>query len=62
MTHFIVNLRDPSDTPIVDAWFAESFPTVPRLLLRGAVCRPEWLVEAEGVAIVPNRDPALPAF
>ncbi|HKM62165.1 MAG TPA: Rid family hydrolase [Acidisphaera sp.] len=62
MTHFIVYLRDPSDQPRIEAAFAERFPDVPRLLVRGAVCRPEWLVEVEGIAVVPRDAPGLPAF
>ena len=62
MTHFIVYLRDPSDHPAIEAWFTERFPHTPRVMVRGAVCRPEWLVEVEGVAIAPNDAPALPAF
>ncbi len=62
MTHFIVYLRDPSDHAVVEACFAERFPGVPRLILRGAVCRPEWLVEVEGIAIAPHDAPLLPAF
>jgi hypothetical protein len=30
--------------------------------VQGAVCRPEWLVEVEGVAIMANDNPALPLF
>jgi enamine deaminase RidA (YjgF/YER057c/UK114 family) len=62
MTHFIVYLRDSSDYPALQGYFAERFPQVPRLIVRGAVCRPEWLVEVEGVAIVPHDGPALPPF
>jgi enamine deaminase RidA (YjgF/YER057c/UK114 family) len=62
MTHFIVYLRDPSDHALVEACFDERFPEVPRLIVRGAVCRPEWLVEVEGIAIAPHDAPLLPAF
>ena len=62
MSHFVVYLRDPSDYDVVDACLAESFPGIPRLIVRGPVCRPEWLVEVEGVAMVPNDAPALPVF
>ena len=62
MTHFILYLRDPSDYPLVEGYFAECFPNVPRVMVRGAVCRPDWLVEVEGVAIAPNHAPTLPAF
>ena len=62
MTHFLVYLRDPSDFPAIDARLAERFPHIPRLILRGAVCRPEWLIEIEGIAISPQHQPELPNF
>jgi enamine deaminase RidA (YjgF/YER057c/UK114 family) len=62
MTHFLVYLRDPSDHGIAESYLAERFPQIPRLILRGAVCRPEWLIEIEGIAIAPHDAPALPQF
>lgn len=62
MTHFIVYLRDPSDHDRIDACLAERFPEIPRLLVQGAVCRPQWLVEVEGIAAVACEDTRLPAF
>jgi enamine deaminase RidA (YjgF/YER057c/UK114 family) len=62
MTHFLVYLRDPSDHGIAENYLAERFPQIPRLILRGAVCRPEWLIELEGIAIAPHDAPALPQF
>ncbi len=62
MTHLIVYLRDPSDQPRIEASLAERLPGVPRLVVRGAVCRPEWLVEVEGIAIAPHDAPVLPRF
>jgi enamine deaminase RidA (YjgF/YER057c/UK114 family) len=62
MTHFIVYLRDPSDQPKIEAQLAERYPDVPRLVVRGAVCRPEWLVEVEGIAIAPHDARSLPEF
>ncbi len=62
MSHFIVYLRDPSDRPLVEGYFADRFPDTPYLIVQGAVCRPEWLVEVEGIAAVPHDAPALPAF
>jgi enamine deaminase RidA (YjgF/YER057c/UK114 family) len=62
MTHFIVYLRDPSDQPKVEVHLAERYPDVPRLVVRGAVCRPEWLVEVEGIAIAPHDVRPLPEF
>lgn len=62
MTHFVVYLRDPSDRPLVEGYFTERFPDVPRLIVRGPVCRPEWLVEVEGIAAVAHHAPELPSF
>jgi enamine deaminase RidA (YjgF/YER057c/UK114 family) len=62
MTHFIVYLRDSADYPRVAHALAERFPSVPSVFVRGAVCRPEWLVEVEGIAAVDHDAPALPAF
>jgi enamine deaminase RidA (YjgF/YER057c/UK114 family) len=62
MTHLLIYLRDPSDHALIEAMAGERFPGLPLLILRGAVCRPEWLVEVEGIAVVPNDAPGLPAF
>jgi hypothetical protein len=32
------------------------------LIVQGPVCRPDWLVEIEGIGIARHADPALPAF
>ena len=62
MMHFMVYLRDPTDFGRVDSYLSERFPQLPILIVQGAVCRPEWLIEVEGVAVVANDSPALPAF
>ncbi|MBS0642808.1 MAG: hypothetical protein JSS43_23330 [Proteobacteria bacterium] len=62
MTHFLIYLRDPSDTARIEAQLQERFPEVPRLTLRGPVCRPEWLVEVEGIAVAEQHVPALPVY
>lgn len=62
LTHLIVYLRDPADYPRIAASLAERFPGLPLLILRGAVCRPEWLVEVEGIASIAQDAPHLPAF
>lgn len=62
MTHLLVYLRDTADHPRVEAHLAERLPEVPALIVRGAVCRPEWLIEVEGIAVSKNDDPALPRF
>lgn len=62
MMYMIVYLRDPSDFAVVDAYLRERFPFQPMFIVQGAVCRPAWLVEAEGVAITRNVAQALPRF
>lgn len=62
LRHLIVYLRDPADERRIGAAIAERFPDLPCLILRGAVCRPEWLVEVEGVACMHQHAPTLPPF
>ncbi|HVA35693.1 MAG TPA: Rid family hydrolase [Stellaceae bacterium] len=62
MMYLLVYLRDPSDFAHVEGYLAERHPHLPTLIVQGAVCRPDWLVEVEGVAVTPNDQPALPAF
>lgn len=62
MMHLTVYLRDPADFARVDGYLAERFRGLPLLIVHGAVCRPEWLIEVEGVAAVAGDAPALPAF
>jgi enamine deaminase RidA (YjgF/YER057c/UK114 family) len=62
MMHLIVYVRDPTDFPGVDAFLAERLGDVPRLIVHGAVCRPEWLIEVEGIAAAEIHAPSLPGF
>jgi len=62
MMYFIVYLRDPTDFSRVDGYLSERFPDRPIVIVQGAVCRPEWLIEIEGIAVVGNDEPDLPAF
>ena len=62
LTELVVYLRDTADTPWITAALAERFPTLPVLVLRAAVCRPDWLVEVEGIAATPARRPGLAPF
>lgn len=62
MMYLIVYLRDPSDSRRVDAYLCNRFPFLPVVLVQGAVCRPAWLVEAEGMAIAKNHNATLPLF
>lgn len=62
MMHLTVYLRDPTDFIRVDGYLRERFLDLPILIVQGAVCRPEWLVEVEGIAVAPGSEPAFPAF
>jgi enamine deaminase RidA (YjgF/YER057c/UK114 family) len=58
----IVYLRDPSDAGRIDALLRNRLPGIPFVLVEGPVCRPGWLIEIEGIAIVPAERPGLPEF
>ncbi len=60
--HLLVYLRDPTDYSSVKEYLTRRFPDQPILIVQGAVCRPEWLVEVECIAVVANEDKTLPAF
>ncbi len=62
MMHLTVYLRDPADFPSVEGYLSERFRGLPMVIVEGAVCRPEWLIEVEGVAAVADAAPALPLF
>ncbi len=62
MKYLIVYLRDPTDYANIKQYIDFHFPSMPTLIVEGAVCRPEWLVEVEGVAVAPSEDPNLPLF
>lgn len=62
MMHMIVYLRDPAEYARIDAYMAERFPAIPYVIVEGAVCRPDWLIEVEGMAITENDEPGLPGF
>lgn len=62
LKHLIVYLRDPADYARVEAALARELPGVPCVIVQAAVCRPQWLVEIEGLAIAPNDAPGLPGF
>lgn len=62
MQHFIVYLRNPGDAGTILEILDERFGKKPFLVVTGPVCRPNWLVEIEGIAIIPNADDSLPAY
>jgi len=62
MQHFIVYLRNPADVDSVCNFLKKCLGDKPFQVVAGPVCRPDWLVEIEGIAIIPNADDALPVF
>ena len=62
LMYLIVYLRNSADLPRVDGYLKKNFPELPLAAVEGAVCRPGWLVEVEGVAVTKNDEPALPSF
>lgn len=62
MQVLLVYLRDPNDQgPMMEA-LERRFPHTPIECVTAPVCRPGWLVEIEGLAVVANDAPELPAF
>ena len=51
MQYMVCYLRDLADYPAVKACLAKLLPSVPCLMTLARVCRPEWLVEIEGIAV-----------
>jgi enamine deaminase RidA (YjgF/YER057c/UK114 family) len=62
LMHLTVYLRDPTDFARIEHYLAERFAGLPVNIVQGAVCRPQWLVEIEGIAIAANHAPSLPSF
>lgn len=49
--YFVVYLRDVADKAAVSRYLRLRFPDVPCLVVSGRVCRPEWLIEVECMAV-----------
>ena len=62
MAHWIVYLRDDSDESVVRAHMRHCYGDAPMVFVHAPVCRPGWLIEIEGIAIVSGEQPELPAF
>ncbi len=57
-----VYLRDPSDHAVVRQALRNHFPNLPMAVVTGAVCRPGWLIEIEGLAAIPATRDDLPEY
>lgn len=53
VAYMIVYLRDIADYAEVNRYIKLRFPHVPSLIVEARVCRPEWLVEVECIAMKP---------
>jgi enamine deaminase RidA (YjgF/YER057c/UK114 family) len=63
MAYLIVYLRDFGTEKIVREIIKETIDNdIPMIIVQGAVCRPTWLIEMEGVAIKRNKNSELPSF
>jgi len=51
MKYMIVYLRDISDANVVERFLKQNFSHVPFLITSARVCRPEWLIEIETIAV-----------
>jgi enamine deaminase RidA (YjgF/YER057c/UK114 family) len=51
LQYLIVYLRDVADYSAVNTYLQENFSGIPYLITAARVCRPEWLIEVETVAI-----------
>lgn len=56
VTQAIVYLRDPSDYTLVKELFEQKFPNLPRVIVHAPVCRPQWLVEMECMAVKADKN------
>jgi enamine deaminase RidA (YjgF/YER057c/UK114 family) len=55
-------VRDPGDQAFVWQQMRQRFGDIPMEVTVAPVCRPGWLVEFEGLAIIPIQSPEMPAF
>ena len=50
IAYMVVYLRDVADVKFLNDYVEKHFPTVPCVVVKADVCRPQWLVEVECVA------------
>lgn len=59
----VVYVRDPADAGLVDAVLSRRLSAAtPRIMVKGPVCRPGWLVEMDGMAVNAQGDPRFKEF
>lgn len=57
IAQIIVYLRDICDYQTVQSMFQERYPNTPYVITLAPVCRPEWLIEMECIAITERHNP-----
>ena len=62
LASILVYLRDPADGAVIEAALREKIGLIPYVLVHAPVCRPGWLIEIEGIAVIPAHLPELPEF
>jgi len=62
MGYFIVYVREAADAESARRLMLERYPETPTVIVTGPVCRPGWLIEVEGTAVIPASNPVLPPF
>ena len=62
IAQIIVYLRDPSDYNVVSKLFRQKFPEKPYIIVMAPVCRPNWLIEMECMAVRKNSNAAFECF
>jgi enamine deaminase RidA (YjgF/YER057c/UK114 family) len=50
MLYGIVYLRDPAEAERIGKIIEQEWKSIPIIMVKGAVCRPAWLIEVEGLA------------
>ncbi len=51
VSHIIVYLRNATDYSVVNRIIEEKFPNLAKVILLAPICRPEWLIEMECMAL-----------
>ena len=62
LAHLIVYMRDHADYAVIRREIEKRFPDTPTVYLRAPVCRPDWLMEIECMAIVNAENPTFHPF
>lgn len=62
MCTLIAYVRNSCDEPVIRRGIRGRYGDTPLIVVTASVCRPDWLVEIEGQAIIPAHKPELPPF